>query len=534
MTTTDPVQTVLDRLDGWKAVGDRQWLARCPAHDDRNPSLSIGTGNDGCALVKCHAGCATADVLAAMNPPMTKADLFPKGTNPNGQKRERRTSQPAVYQTFELAVAAAERQTQGKHSDTWTYHRADGDEHFRVVRFDPPKAKKQYRPFHHDARGWVMKDPPGKLSLYRLPELLSADTVYHFEGEKCVEAARKLGLTATTSAHGYLSPKKSDWTPLAGKRVLLLPDHDGPGRKYVQTVAGILSSLDPPAMMTIVELPDLEDHGDIVDFIEDRHMNAKDDAAIRAEIEALAEQAPEWEPGRRSVNKVDTDMAAVLSRDEAQRKLRGIFKLGQTIVRAGIDLCCELADFYEGGGFEALGDGDGPLPMSYIGSGLGVTKQRVHQLIEAGRSWRRCVNLVDADIAEDVTERLLRPLAKIDPEQQPKAMASALDIAREDHEADQAQREAVGRKPTRLRLKPKHVRAAVDQILGVQPQPRPTRSRAVRRKLLAGVDADTVAVEGVRRQIAELADAAAVIADVPPDVRTIIHALARHPWSLVR
>ncbi len=87
--------------------------------------------------------------------------------------------------------------------------------------------------------------------------------------------------------------------------------------------------------------------------------------------------------------------------------------------------------------------------MAYIASGLGVTKQRVHQLIEAGRTWRGCVNFVDADMAKELTEAHLRPLAKLDPDQQTQALASAIDIAREDHEAQQAERKAAGRKTTR-------------------------------------------------------------------------------------
>src|SRR3546814_2018207 len=38
-------------------------LARCPAHDDRTPSLSLSDGDDGTLLVCCHAGCDSADVL---------------------------------------------------------------------------------------------------------------------------------------------------------------------------------------------------------------------------------------------------------------------------------------------------------------------------------------------------------------------------------------------------------------------------------------------------------------------------------------
>src|SRR3954447_26341341 len=41
------------------------WLARCPAHDDRNPSLSIRE-SDGKILVHCHAGCKQRTVIAAL------------------------------------------------------------------------------------------------------------------------------------------------------------------------------------------------------------------------------------------------------------------------------------------------------------------------------------------------------------------------------------------------------------------------------------------------------------------------------------
>jgi len=50
-------------------------MARCPAHDDRSPSLSIRETNDGTILLKCFAGCGAADVVAAVG--LTLADLFP-------------------------------------------------------------------------------------------------------------------------------------------------------------------------------------------------------------------------------------------------------------------------------------------------------------------------------------------------------------------------------------------------------------------------------------------------------------------------
>ena len=41
------------------------WMARCPAHDDHNPSLSI-RDSDGKVLLHCHAGCAQSDVIDAL------------------------------------------------------------------------------------------------------------------------------------------------------------------------------------------------------------------------------------------------------------------------------------------------------------------------------------------------------------------------------------------------------------------------------------------------------------------------------------
>src|SRR5262249_12866760 len=51
-------------LDG-RRVGSA-WMARCPAHDDREPSLSIGETRDGKVLVHCHAGCDQHLVIAAL------------------------------------------------------------------------------------------------------------------------------------------------------------------------------------------------------------------------------------------------------------------------------------------------------------------------------------------------------------------------------------------------------------------------------------------------------------------------------------
>lgn len=74
-TAIDPVQRFLDRLEGVRKVG-AGWLARCPAHEDRRPSLSVAAGDDGRVLLSCHGGCPAASVVAAVG--LELGDLFPR------------------------------------------------------------------------------------------------------------------------------------------------------------------------------------------------------------------------------------------------------------------------------------------------------------------------------------------------------------------------------------------------------------------------------------------------------------------------
>ena len=57
-------ETIARALGGHRA--GTTWMAHCPVHEDRSPSLSITTGNDGKVLVRCHAGCDQRDLIAAL------------------------------------------------------------------------------------------------------------------------------------------------------------------------------------------------------------------------------------------------------------------------------------------------------------------------------------------------------------------------------------------------------------------------------------------------------------------------------------
>ncbi len=75
-STRPNVHALLARLDKVRENGPGRWLACCPAHQDRSPSLAVRETPDGILLVKCFAECPTADVLAAIG--LELKDLFPQ------------------------------------------------------------------------------------------------------------------------------------------------------------------------------------------------------------------------------------------------------------------------------------------------------------------------------------------------------------------------------------------------------------------------------------------------------------------------
>lgn len=188
----------------------------------------------------------------------------PKPTRPKTPDAKTGRTYPTIAATLEAAAVAIG----GELVKTWGYHNADGTPFASVGRINLPDGSKQFRPAHEAKNGAKLGDPPGSWPLLCLPDLAGQKLVIVCEGEKAADAARAIGLPATTSAHGSGSADKSDWTPLAGLHAILLPDNDLPGEKYVRDVAKILARLDPPCRCKIVNLPGLGDGEDIVEFLE--------------------------------------------------------------------------------------------------------------------------------------------------------------------------------------------------------------------------------------------------------------------------
>jgi len=92
VSASSVVENVLDRLASVRR-SPRGWIARCPAHEDRHQSLSVGEGRDGRALVNCFAGCEAADIVRAVQ--LELRDLFrPRDDNLPLPRRPRAKAKP--------------------------------------------------------------------------------------------------------------------------------------------------------------------------------------------------------------------------------------------------------------------------------------------------------------------------------------------------------------------------------------------------------------------------------------------------------
>ena len=70
------IENLLTRLDGVKQTAPDRWIAKCPAHDDKRPSLAIRIEPDGRILVHDFGGCSAVDVIGVIG--LSFSDLFPE------------------------------------------------------------------------------------------------------------------------------------------------------------------------------------------------------------------------------------------------------------------------------------------------------------------------------------------------------------------------------------------------------------------------------------------------------------------------
>ncbi len=278
---------MLDRFNGVTGTGSQR-MAKCPAHDDAHPSLSIKWEN-GTVLMHCFGGCTNDSILESLG--ISYGDLFDVEGPSNDARPNAAASEPALFATLDEAVSKCEPRL-GPCVARYYYETSKDKVSFAIARFEKGAGTKTFRAFQHCGEQWRFGAPPGPHQLYLKPRLDSVELVIVVEGEKCADALTAHGYTAITSAHGARSADKSDWSPLAGKHVVICPDNNVAGSAYADSVARILRLLQPPSHVRVLNLPNLPRGGDIVDFIDSRKGHTLDE--LRQELESLLESAPEF------------------------------------------------------------------------------------------------------------------------------------------------------------------------------------------------------------------------------------------------
>ncbi|MBN9542732.1 MAG: DUF3987 domain-containing protein [Alphaproteobacteria bacterium] len=146
-------------------------------------------------------------------------------------------------------------------------------DNFLTVRYNSEDGKdKAITPYILADGQWQNKAPEVPCPLYNQQEIKDEpkdQSAFVCEGEKKAAALRSLGLLATTSLGGANGALKSDWSCLSEfETVYIISDNDEAGKKYVNDVALKLLSLKAkPKAIYFVDLPDLSESEDVVDWI---------------------------------------------------------------------------------------------------------------------------------------------------------------------------------------------------------------------------------------------------------------------------
>ena len=222
---------LLEHVSGPNASGE--YMARCPCHDDKTASLSVGVkrqdGRDR-IVFDCKAGCSGRDILKALQ--VTTPQLYdPEDENLVKGHKVHTAPKPASGDTRKQADKSTQKDREEKPGSAggpqydlsrpakvYSYTDGKGQELFQVCRFETEfegKRVKTFRQRRYDpndakanAAGYVWNVPESMrdTTLYKMPELAAAilekRTVYLVEGEKDVETLTRLGYTATCNPGG--------------------------------------------------------------------------------------------------------------------------------------------------------------------------------------------------------------------------------------------------------------------------------------------------------------------------------------------
>ncbi len=283
------VREFLSRLDSVRRVRGG-WQARCPAHEDKDPSLSV-SDRDGNILLKCFAGCSAESIMGALG--LSMADLFAE-PKPNGSGKRKGKANNG----------------RGPCVATYIYTDADGSPVARKLRFEPGAngEKKTFEWERYENGEWRPKLAGLETPLYRLPAIQGESCVILTEGEKDADAGAAIGLPCTTSG-GVNSWREDHAERLRGKAVVTVADADDAGRKEAELRAASLYG-----KAASVKVLGFADAKDLAEWIERGGTVEK--------FWQLVESASEWKPasGAEILDSVMIFIRRFVSLNEAQAR----------------------------------------------------------------------------------------------------------------------------------------------------------------------------------------------------------------------
>jgi len=254
------------------------FMCCCPAHDDQNPSLFISDGPNGDIIAKCFASCTTENVRAALRAKRLWPEAGKRRSAVSADMRKERRRREQDFRILTPVPSDAPELDWGMLSlgdptAVYDYRNARGELLMRIYRQDRLTGEKIIRPLVYaearsGKRSWYVMSLPTPIPLYGLDHLATSPEalVLVVEGEKTADAARRLfpDYSVVTWSGGANASQKSDWSPLRGRKVVLWPDNDEPGRKAMDQIAAVLKPL--AASVGLVNLPSfVPDKWDLAD-----------------------------------------------------------------------------------------------------------------------------------------------------------------------------------------------------------------------------------------------------------------------------
>lgn len=227
-------------------------IMRCPFHNDKRPSANVFC-KDGIWKFRCFVCDFTGDYYDVED----KAQGWAKGESyKRHNAKESVVKQERIYSLKEIESEGI----------VYRYTNPESNKIDLIVLRVERDGKKHFRLFTPNSEGFVAKGLE-RLPLYNRSRVLKAPVVVICEGEKCVHALHKADIVATTKPCGANSPEKADWSPVYGKEVILWPDNDEVGIRYMQQVKELLLPHCKVKWIEPGEL-DLPPKGDAVEFLE--------------------------------------------------------------------------------------------------------------------------------------------------------------------------------------------------------------------------------------------------------------------------